>query len=200
MQPLRGGLHGLEQITAVEAVHQVGDDLGIGLAGEDIALGLQLGAQGFVVFDDAVVHEGHAGRLVGIGHGRDAGAVAEMRMGVAHGRLAMRGPAGMGNAGVADDLVLLHLGHEFGHARRGTGALQALAVHALGVQRLHGHAAGVIAAIFQALQALDENGDDIAEGNRCDDATHGQAPCFEMTTDATQVEKKFLAKFLYLLN
>src|SRR2546427_5606969 len=48
----RSGLHGLEQITAVEAVHQVGDDLGIGLAGEDIALGLQLGAQGFVVFDE----------------------------------------------------------------------------------------------------------------------------------------------------
>jgi hypothetical protein len=73
-------------------------------------------------------------------------------------------------------------------------------VHALGIQRLHGHAAGVIAAIFQALQALDEDGNDIAEGNRCDDATHGQAPCFEMTTDATQVEKKFLTKFLYLLN
>jgi hypothetical protein len=37
---------------------------------------------------------------------------------------------------------------------------------------MHGHAAGVIAAVFEALQALDEDGDDVASGNGADDATH----------------------------
>jgi hypothetical protein len=40
------------------AVHEMGDDFGIGLAVEDVALGLQLGAQFLVVLDDAVVHYG----------------------------------------------------------------------------------------------------------------------------------------------
>jgi len=39
-------------------VHQVGDDLGVGLAGEDIAAAAQLRAQFVVVLDDAVVHQG----------------------------------------------------------------------------------------------------------------------------------------------
>jgi hypothetical protein len=40
-----GGAHGLEQVAVVQAVHQVGDDLGVGLAGKHIAARLQRGAQ-----------------------------------------------------------------------------------------------------------------------------------------------------------
>jgi hypothetical protein len=37
---LHGGLDGLEQVAVVQAVDQVGNDFGVGLAGEHIALGL----------------------------------------------------------------------------------------------------------------------------------------------------------------
>lgn len=48
-------LHGSQQIARVQAVNQVGYDFGIGLAGEDVALRLQGGAQRLMVLDDAVV-------------------------------------------------------------------------------------------------------------------------------------------------
>jgi hypothetical protein len=35
------------------------------------------------------------------------------------------------------------------------------------------HAAGVVAAVFEPLQALNKNGDDVAVRNRRDDAAHG---------------------------
>jgi hypothetical protein len=96
------GLHGLEQVAVVEAVDQVGDDLGVGLALEHVALGFERGAQRLVVFDDAVVHQRDAAgaRALRIG----AGAVAEMRVGVVHRRRAVRGPARVGDAGQAFDL------------------------------------------------------------------------------------------------
>jgi hypothetical protein len=58
-------LHGVEQVAVVQAVDQVGDHLGVGLAGEHVALGLQFGAQFVVVFDDAVVHQRDAARRSG---------------------------------------------------------------------------------------------------------------------------------------
>ena len=51
----------------------------VGLAGKHIAAA-QRGAQFFVVLDDAVVHQGHAGRA---GGAVARSAMAEMRMGVA---------------------------------------------------------------------------------------------------------------------
>jgi hypothetical protein len=46
-------------------VNQVGNDFGVGLAQEHIALGLQFTAQFFVVLDDAVVNQGNAAWLGG---------------------------------------------------------------------------------------------------------------------------------------
>ena len=106
------GFDRLKQIALVQAVHQVGDDFGVGLAGKHIAFGLQRGAQGVVVFDDAVVHQRHARGAVGL---RRLRAVAEMRVGVAHRRRAMGGPARVGNAGAAFSVVCLYLRHQFGH-------------------------------------------------------------------------------------
>ena len=54
-QPRQGPLDGIEQVAVVEVVDQVRDDLGVGLRHEDVALGLQLGAQRVVVLDDSVV-------------------------------------------------------------------------------------------------------------------------------------------------
>ena len=63
---------------------EMGDDLGVGLALEDAALGLHLLAQRLEILDDAVVDDGDA--------------VDDVRMGVADGRRAMGRPAGMGDA------------------------------------------------------------------------------------------------------
>jgi hypothetical protein len=60
VQLANGGFDGIKNVAFVHAVHQVGDDFGVGLAQKHIALGLQGGAQFVVVFDDAVVHQSHA--------------------------------------------------------------------------------------------------------------------------------------------
>ena len=162
-------LERFEQVAVVEAVDQVGNDFGVGLAHEHIALGLQAGAQRFVVFNDAVVHQRHARRLAGQ---RLARAEAEMRVGVAHRRLAMGGPAGVGDARETLQVFGLHLLEQFGHARSAARALQPGAARAGRIQRMHGDAAGVVAAVLEALQALHQYGNDIAMGNGADDATH----------------------------
>jgi hypothetical protein len=41
---------------------------------------------------------------------------------------------------------------------------------------VHGHAARVIASVLQALQALHEDGNDVAGRNGADDATHRNTP------------------------
>ncbi|MPM84771.1 hypothetical protein SDC9_131847 [bioreactor metagenome] len=175
MQASRRGLHGLEKIAVVEAVHQVSNDLGVGLAGKYIALGLQLGTQGFVVLDDAVVHQGHACRRIGIGHGRDAGTMAEVGMGIAHRRLAVSGPAGMGNAGETFHMLGLDLLHQLGHAGCRARTLQTQA-QAAGIRCLYSHTTGVITTILQPLQTLDQNRNNIAMRHRSNNATHRGTP------------------------
>ena len=68
---------------------QVGDDLRVGVAAENVALGLELAFEGGVVFDDAVVDDG------------DRAVAAEMGMGVDVGGAAVGGPAGVADAGGA---------------------------------------------------------------------------------------------------
>jgi hypothetical protein len=55
-------LHRLEQVALVQAVDQVADHLGVGLAGEHIVLGLERLPQVLVVLDDAVVDQRDAAR------------------------------------------------------------------------------------------------------------------------------------------
>ena len=80
MQAAHGLLHGLEQVAGVQVVDQVGDDLGVGLAFEDVAGGLQLGAQFVVVLDDAVVDQRDARLVI---------ARCEVRVGIVRGRHAV---------------------------------------------------------------------------------------------------------------
>ncbi|MNL40138.1 hypothetical protein D3C87_1624630 [compost metagenome] len=137
---------------------QVGHHLGVGLRLETVAHGAQFLAQRFVVLDDAVMHQ------------RD-GLVREMRVGVDRIGLAVRGPARVGNAQRAGQAGRLRLRVQIGHARDGARALQRLVAH-------DGHAARVIAAVLQATQAFDQDRNDIARGNRADDATHLVNPPF----------------------
>ncbi|MNT30538.1 hypothetical protein D3C72_1663360 [compost metagenome] len=134
-----GGLHGVEQVAAVVAVNQVGDDFGVGLAHKHIAACLQRLAQFFVVFNDAVVHQGYAACALGLRV--CASAVAEVRVGVVHGGRAMGGPAGMGDAGGALQVLLGHLLHQFRHTGRAAGTVQASALVALQAGIVHGHSA-----------------------------------------------------------
>ena len=68
------------------------NDFGVGFRGESVAEILEVSAQRFVIFDDAVVHD------------RDAVA-RYVRMGIFGGRHAMGGPARMRNADRAADGV-----------------------------------------------------------------------------------------------
>ena len=86
-------------------------------------------------------------------------------MGVVHERRAMRRPARVGNAGAALEMLGRDVGAELGDAGRASGAPQAPVL----MQR---HAAGVVAAVFEAAQALDQNRDDVARTDRADDSTH----------------------------
>ena len=164
LQPPRGLLDGVEQVALVQRIDQVRDDLGVGLAREHVAARLQLGAQLVVVLDDAVVDQRDACRAVGLAPrpGR------EVRMRVVHRRRAVGGPAGVGDAGRALHAVGGDLRVELGHARGAARAAQRAGL-------VDGDAAGVVAAVFEPLQAFDEDGNDVARADRADDAAHG---CF----------------------
>jgi hypothetical protein len=83
-------------------VDQMDDDFGISLRSELIAFGSQFFAQGFVVFDDAVVDQGHD----------TAGNVG---MSVAFARNAMGRPTRMGDAGRASTGACGKRRFEFSH-------------------------------------------------------------------------------------
>src|SRR3546814_329123 len=109
----------------------------------------------FVVLDDAVVHQRHA--------------VADVRMRVEFRHATMRGPAGVADAQVGMEALgaggRLHFGDAAGTA------------HATDVAPLplvdHGDAGRVVAAVFEALETFDEDGNHIAIRDRADDAAHG---------------------------
>ena len=151
-----GGQHRLAQRqTLAEAfVDQRRHHLGVGVRGEHVAACLQLGAQVDVILDDAVVHD------------RDA--AGDVRVRVRFIRHAVRGPARMGDAGAAGErrgqVQPLHLAH------------LALGPHALDRAVIeHGHAGGVIAAVFQRLEADNQQRRDVPLGNGSNDSTHGKA-------------------------
>ena len=75
---------GLDQVAVEVAGDQVGDDLGVGVAVEDDAFGLELALEGGVVLDDAVVDDG------------DQAVAADVRVGVAVGGAGRAWPSGCG--------------------------------------------------------------------------------------------------------
>ena len=149
----------LEQATAAalqRLVDQVGDDLGVGFAGEAVAGAAQFPAQLFVVFDDAVVDEGDAA----------AGAVG---MGVGSGDSAVGRPAGVGDAEIAGGAAFFRRRGQLGDLAhcfdRGDTSLRFID---------QSDAGGVIAAVFEPFQPFEEDIGDIAPGDRADYAAHGR--------------------------
>ena len=137
-------------------VEQVSDDFGIGVRGEHITQGLELFAQGFVVLDDAVVH-----------HRQVAG---EMRVGVTFARGAVRCPAGVGDTQAADQRRGFQGLLQFADLARTTHALQRIVVSE------DCHTGAVIAAVFEALEAFEQNGGDITFRDCANNSTHVISP------------------------
>ncbi len=158
VQFLDGGLESNRQVAEVLelVVQQVGDDFGVGVRGEHIAQALELFAQHFVVFDDAVVH-----------HCQVTG---EVRVGIALARRPMGGPAGVSNAETADQRLAEQRLLQLSDLARATHPLKLAGV---GENR---HTGAVVAAIFQALEAFEQDGGDVAFSDCAYNSTHGMSP------------------------
>ena len=151
----RGPDRGLE-VAPVVLRHEMGYDLGVGLAREGDALSAQHLAEGAVVLDDAVVD-----------HGDLAGGV-EVRMRVGLGDAAMRRPTRVPYAPGARHV----LGH--GLTERLDLADAAHAVYRAPVA--HRDAGGIVAAIFEALEPFEKDGGGPPRAGVAYDSAHGKYP------------------------
>ena len=153
LQLRQRGLHRLLRREALEqiGIDQVHDGFGVGVALEFRALLLQHRAQFAEILDDAVVDH------------RDV--VGRMRMGVALGRLAVGGPAGVSNAGMAGERLGLQAGLEILEFAFGAAALEMVAFE-------RGDASGIIAAIFQPLERVHDLIGDRSAPQNADNAAH----------------------------
>src|SRR5690606_36408802 len=132
--------------------NQMGDHFGVGLGGEHIALGLQLAAQHFVVFDNAVVY-----------HGNVAG---DVRVRVGFRRFAVGGPTGVGNTGAARHGVGVYgIGQRLHFAQAAGAGQLAAAVN-------NGQTGGVVTAVFQSFQTFQQDIRYVTLRYGADNATH----------------------------
>ena len=129
------GGHGVLSIAQL-ARDEVGDHFGVRVGREGSAFGLKLGLQLAKILDDAVMHDCHV-----VGH---------MRVGVCFAWLAMGGPARMADAGIACQRLGRQQGFQVAQLALGTAPLDAMAIHS-------GDARGIVAAIFEALERIDQH-------------------------------------------
>ncbi|MNI62711.1 hypothetical protein D3C73_1180420 [compost metagenome] len=101
-----------------------------------------------------------------------------VRVGVGLGGGAVGGPAGVADADGPGDRISRQDGLQLADLALGATALDAPAV-------LHGDAGGIIAAILQPLQAVDQARDDGAGSGDADDAAH------EVCSDKVRVASAF---------
>ena len=153
LEPRQARRHRLDGRKAAIDVfrHQMGDGLGVGLGDEDMAQRGEFVAQFAEILDDAVMH--HRQLVGGVG------------MGVVLGRAAMRRPAGVADADRTVQRLFQQHGFEIAQLALGAAALQ-LAV----LQRRD--AGGIVAAIFEPLQGVDQLARDRALSENADNAAH----------------------------
>ena len=132
----------------------MGDDLGVGFGAELVSLGDEFGFEGQVVFDDAVVDDDEGAGAVAVG------------VGVLLGGAAVGGPASVADAEGALDGTGGENGLEVAELAGGAAELEA------GGASGDGYAGGVIAAVFEAAQAFDDDGDGGVGANISDDSAH----------------------------
>ena len=139
---------------------QVGDDLGVGLGDELVALRGELALQLQIVFHDAVVDDDDAARAVA------------MRVGVLFGGAAMGGPAGVADAeGALKGMLAQHLLQVVQLARSAADLKRALAGSA------DGDARRVVAAILQAPQPLEDEWHNFLRADITHDSAHTTIVC-----------------------
>ena len=133
---------------------QMRQHFSIGIGGEIVtAFALQLFAQRRVIFDHAVVHE------------RDFSALVKMRMRVFIGHFPVGSPARVADAVLPAGRFL---GHEFGQVRDPSGTFARFDL----LPVYDGNAGGVVAAIFEAAQAIQEDGRRFCAADISDNSTH----------------------------
>ncbi|OPZ97751.1 MAG: hypothetical protein BWY71_01506 [Planctomycetes bacterium ADurb.Bin412] len=101
----------------VEEADEIGDDFGVGFAGEDAAFFNEPFFESGEIFDDAVMNDGNF-----------AGVVA-VRMSIFGGRPAVRGPAGMGNAESTGEGMIFEDFFQDGNSSNGPGHLNILGMN-----------------------------------------------------------------------
>ena len=146
-------VHGLTPAEALAAIlgEQLSDDFRVGLRGENCAFGGQLFLDLGEILDDAVVDDSHT--------------VDKMRMGVCLVRHAMGCPAGVGDADIAGQRLAGQLGLKIEEL-----ALRAPTIKLAVVDG--GNTCGIIAAIFEPLQGVDETLRHGLVTDDADDAAH----------------------------
>jgi len=133
---------GFDKVASIEGIDEMGEDLSVCFGKEDVSVSGEFIAEGAVVFNDAVVDEG------------DAIFTAGVWVGIFLSGRSVGGPASVGDAaGRAVEIgVFLKEGDEFtdfsfffpnGDVARG----------------FYGDTGGVIASVFETLEARDEDGD-----------------------------------------
>ena len=134
--------HGLDQACGPGIItgDQVDRDLGIGLRVETKPLGFKLFFQSGIIFNNAIMNDGQPFGVV------------QMRMGIEARRLSVRGPARMPQAGVGRKIPA---SQQIFQGRQLPLLLDDLNGMAIPLQTRD--ACGVIAAVLQMLQSLDEH-------------------------------------------
>ena len=132
----------------------MGQDFGVGIGRKiTVAISDQLIFERLIIFDDAVMDE------------RQFSAGVEMRVRILIGGFAVRGPTSVADTvGAGRRLVR----HELSERRDPAGALPrvyAVAIH-------NRHARGVVAAIFQTAQTIEQNGRRFRTPDVTDNAAH----------------------------
>src|SRR6476661_1541795 len=126
----------------------------IGVGSELVtAFALQLFAQRRIIFDHAVVHQ------------RDFSTLVKMRMRIFVGHFSMSSPARVADAVLPAGRFL---GHESGQVRDPSGTLARFDL----LPVYDGNAGGVVAAIFEAAQAVQKYGRSFCAADISDNSTH----------------------------
>ena len=139
----QGQLQGGEQVEVVgglQVVDELHQGFGVGAAAEGDAFLLEPLLDDGVVLDDAVVHQGKVAR------GR------QVRVGVGLRRLAVGGPAGVGNARLSGEVVPCGGAFQFAHFACGLVHVQ------LSLWGDEGDACAVISSVLQSFQSFYQDG------------------------------------------
>ena len=164
-----GGLNGSGIRSAADQLFQllgdqVGDDLGICRGTEDITERLEVVAEGRIVLDDAVMDDD------------DFAVATDMGVGVDIVGFAVRGPAGVADAGRTLQRLLFDEALEFANA---TGLLAGGDFST----RLDSDAGAVVAPIFESMESVQKNSRSFPMTDITDDSTHGDPPLWMDETE-----------------